>query len=145
MSLVKWTDSSNIPTITSMFDKFFTDGEDFYKELSKGTSVPAVNVVESADNYQVEVAVPGKNKEDFKVEIDNHVLCISSENEEEKETEEKNYTRKEYNYSAFSRSFTLPENAKEEAIQASYDNGVLKVTIAKKVNTETSTKSIPVA
>jgi len=127
-----------------MFDNFFTEGDDFYKELSKGTSVPAVNVVETEENFELEVAAPGKSKKDFNVEVDNNVLCISSEDEENKETEEKNYTRKEYSYSAFSRSFTLPENAKEGEIEANYDNGVLKITIPKREPTKTETKSIPV-
>jgi len=144
MSLVNWTDRSIYPTINSMFDNLFTDGDGFYKAVSKGTSVPAVNVAETDLTFELEVAAPGKTKEDFNVEIENNVLCISSENEQETESEEKNYTRKEYSYSSFSRSFTLPENANEEEIKASYENGVLKIAIPKKEPSTPATKSIPV-
>lgn len=132
MSLVRLTNPNMFPTINSMLDNFFTDGEYFFKAVSHGRSVPAVNVVESEDSYEVDVAAPGKSKDDFKVEVDNRVLIISSESEAETETEEKNFTRKEYNHSAFSRSFTLPDNAEEEKIKACYKNGVLKIEIPKK-------------
>lgn len=144
MSLIRWTDSNMFPTINSMFDNFFSDGDGFSKAISKGTSVPAANVVETETNFELELAAPGKQKQDFKVEVDNNVLSISSENEEEKETEEKNYTRKEYSYSSFNRSFTLPENAQEDAIKATYDQGVLKVTIPKKEPSTKVSKSIEV-
>jgi len=145
MSIVRWNNPSLFPSINSMFDNFFTDGDDYFKAVSQGTSVPAVNVVESDENYEVDVAAPGKSKEDFKVEVENNILSISSESEEEKETEDKNFTRKEYNYSSFKRSFTLPDNAMEEAIKATYENGVLKIEIPKKENSIPATKSIEVA
>lgn len=144
MSLVRWTDRNLFPPMNSMFDNFFTDSDGFYKAVSQGTSVPAVNVAETEQAFELEVAAPGKSKEDFKVAVDNNVLSISSENEEEKATEEKNYTRKEYSYSSFSRSFTLPDNANEEEINATYVNGVLKVAIPKKEPSKPETKTIPV-
>lgn len=146
MSLVRWTDRNMFPTINSMFDNFFADGDGCYKAVSQGTSVPAVNVVETEDNFELEVAAAGKTKEDFKVEVDNNVLCISSESEEEKETEteEKNYIRKEYSYSSFSRSFTLPDNTQEGEIKATYENGVLQISIPKNEPSTSATKSIPV-
>jgi HSP20 family protein len=83
---------------------------------------------------QVELAAPGMKKEDFKVEIDNNTLLISSEKQEEKEESRKkdNYLRKEFNYQSFFRSFTLPEYIDENKIQANYKDGILHVEIAKK-------------
>lgn len=144
MSLVKWTDRSVLPQFNSMFDNFFNVNDAYFKAVSQGTSVPAVNVLETEKNYELDVAAPGKNKDDFKIEVDNKVLSISSENEKKSESTEKNYTRKEYSYSSFSRSFTLPENAKEEDIKAIYKNGVLKIEIPKKEPSQTSPKSIAV-
>lgn len=144
MSLVKWTDRSVLPQINSMFDNFFNDNDGFFRAISQGTSIPAVNVLETDETYELDVAAPGKSKDDFKIEVDNNVLCISSENENESESTEKNYTRKEYSYSSFSRSFTLPENAQEEDIKANYENGVLKIAIPKKEQSKTTPKSIPV-
>jgi len=144
MSIVKWADRDSFPTMSNLFDGFFNTGEGLFKELSQGKTVPAVNVVETDTNFELELAVPGKSKDDFKIELDNSVLTISSENEEEKESEGKNYTRKEYSYSAFKRSFTLPENAKESDVQATYDNGILKISIPKTETSEPNPKSIPV-
>ena len=80
------------------------------------------------------MAVPGMKKEDFKVEIDNNMLTISSEKEEQKEETRKkdNYIRKEFNYQSFFRSFSLPEYIDEDKVEASYKDGILHVTIAKK-------------
>lgn len=145
MSLVNWTNRPMFPTANSMFDNFFTKGDDYFRALAQGTSVPAVNVVESEKSFEVNVAAPGKDKEDFKIEIDNNVLCISSESEESNEETKENYTRQEYNYNSFSRSFTLPENAQEEDVKATYENGVLKIEIAKKEPSVSATKSISIS
>jgi HSP20 family protein len=99
--------------------------------------VPSVNVSENEKEFLIEMAAPGLQKSDFKVEIDNGVLTISSEKEEEKNEEQKNYKRREYSYSSFSRSFVLPENTNPEQISAKYENGVLNVTVPKKEATLT--------
>ncbi|NNM94024.1 MAG: Hsp20/alpha crystallin family protein [Bacteroidia bacterium] len=127
-----------LPTLsTDLFsDDFFTfpslinwDGGLTGNGLTKG--VPSVNIVETSNNFQIEMAAPGMEKKDFKVEVDNGVLTISSEKENEKEEKGKNYTRKEFSYNAFSRSFSLPENCLPEKISAAYDNGLLTLTLPK--------------
>jgi HSP20 family protein len=96
--------------------------------------LPSVNLKESDNKIEIEMAVPGMKKEDFKVEIDNNMLIISSEKEEEKEETRKkdNYVRKEFNYQSFYRSFNLPESIDENKVEASYKDGILHVSIEKK-------------
>ena len=108
-----------------LFD-FDSDGFDFAKR------VPSVNITENAEEFKIEMAAPGLERKDFKVEVENGVLCISSEKEEESKEEKKNYTRREYSYNSFSRSFTLPENSLPDKINAKYENGVLNITLPKK-------------
>lgn len=99
-----------------------------------GANVPAVNIKETDTVFRIELAAPGKKKEDFNVEVDHNVLTISSE--ERSETNEKDnegkYTRKEFSYNSFRRSFTLPETVNLDTINASYEDGVLHVTLPKK-------------
>ncbi|HSI74458.1 MAG TPA: Hsp20/alpha crystallin family protein [Lunatimonas sp.] len=100
-----------------------------------GVNIPTANVSESANEYKLELAAPGLQRKDFNLEIDNHNLKISAELEEEKETEEVGYSRKEYSFNSFCRNFSLPENVREDGIQAKYENGILKITIPKKKET----------
>jgi HSP20 family protein len=95
-------------------------------------NVPAVNIKETDSSFGIELAAPGKTKEDFNIEIDHNVLTISSEEKSEKEETEGKYTRKEFSYSSFRRAFTLPETVNTESINATYENGVLNVTLPKK-------------
>lgn len=94
--------------------------------------VPAVNIKETDTNFGIELAAPGKKKEDFNIEIDHNVLTISSENKSEKEETEGKYTRREFSYSSFRRAFTLPETVNTENINAIYENGVLNVSLPKR-------------
>jgi HSP20 family protein len=98
------------------------------------STLPAVNVRETNDNFAIEVAAPGMKRDDFKVELDNNVLTISSQREEKQEQQQdENYTRREFNYQYFQRSFTLPENKVEgEKIAARYADGILHITVPKK-------------
>jgi HSP20 family protein len=94
--------------------------------------VPAVNIRENEKDFELELVVPGRNKEDFKIEINENVLTISSEAKVKENTEKENYTRKEFTYTAFKRAFTLPETIEEDNIKATYVNGILKFTLPKK-------------
>ena len=120
----------------SLFDQLFdTDLFDWsnrnYSETN--TTVPSVNIKENADAFNVEMAVPGFDKKDFKIALDHNVLTISSEKKDENETKEgERFTRHEYSYQSFSRSFTLPEAANGDKISAKYDNGILNVEIPKR-------------
>jgi HSP20 family protein len=97
-------------------------------------NIPAVNIKETDTNFGIELAAPGKTKEDFNIEIDHNVLTISSEEKTEKEEKntEGKYTRREFSYSSFRRAFTLPESVNADSINATYENGVLHVTLPKR-------------
>ncbi len=94
--------------------------------------VPSVNITENEKEFKIEMAAPGLERKDFKVEVEDGMLCISSEKKEESKEEKKNYTRREYSYNSFSRSFTLPDNSSPDKINAKYENGVLHISLPKK-------------
>lgn len=96
------------------------------------TAMPAVNITENEKDFELELFVPGRAKEDFKIEIDDAVLTISAEVEETKEVVEKNFTRREFMLSSFKRAFTLPETVATDKIEATYENGILKFNLPKK-------------
>ncbi|MVT12323.1 Hsp20/alpha crystallin family protein [Chitinophaga tropicalis] len=135
MSLVK-RDGSRIPSISSLFDDFFSRelfnwGNSNFSSTS--TTVPSVNIRETADNYEVEVAAPGMDKKDFNIALDGNLLTISSAKERREEKKEANYTRREFSYQSFQRSFELPKDVvDEDKINARYENGLLYLTIPKK-------------
>jgi len=131
MSLVKF--SNQLP---SMVDRFF-EGDFFdwstrnYSPLN--TTLPSVNIKENTDEFKVEVAAPGFDKGDFKLELNHDVLTISSEKQlENTTTEDEHYSKREFSYQSFTRSFTLPHTADSDRIDASYENGILRVSIPKK-------------
>ncbi|MCB0374938.1 MAG: Hsp20/alpha crystallin family protein [Sinomicrobium sp.] len=133
MSLVK---RKNDPWFPSIFDDFFTPNlfGEVINRKEVGVSVPAVNIKETSENFHVELAVPGKKKEDFNIEVENDMLTISSEDKKEHEEKDKEgrYTRREFSYSSFKRAFTLPDNVNAGAIDAKYEDGVLKINLPKK-------------
>ena len=93
---------------------------------------PPVNIQENETSFELELSVPGRKKEDFNIEMDEQVLTITSETKKEEEVKESSYTRKEFSYSSFKRSFTLPDIVNEEGIKASYENGILRFSLPKK-------------
>ncbi|WP_426277795.1 Hsp20/alpha crystallin family protein [Chryseobacterium sp. S-02] len=135
MNLIKknW---SNVPGVPNLFDDFFNRelfnwGNNNYSSTS--TTVPSVNIVENADTYQVQVAAPGMEKNDFEIKLDGNLLTISSAKQDSNETQEGNFTRREFSYQSFQRSFELPKDVvDQENIQAKYENGLLMLTIPKK-------------
>ena len=141
MSLIKKTDR-----LPFLFDDLFTTdwlGGTTNNESKIGGNTPAVNVKETDDDFTVELAAPGLIKEDFNIELDNDLLIISSEKEVRNESEEEGkYTRKEFNYMSFKRSFTLPETANTEKIEASYENGVLLILLPKKEEAKVQPKRL---
>jgi len=122
--------------LPSFFDRFFNNelmdwGNSNFS--STNTSLPAVNVKETNDEFLIELAAPGMEKKDFKINFKNNVITISSEKENNKEEKNENYTRREFSYQSFQRSFTVPENAiLSEKIEASYNNGILEVKLPKR-------------
>ncbi len=139
MSLVK---RSEWPLLGngSWLSDFFDNERFFDSDWLKNRGLPAVNVKENDKTYEIEVAAPGRSKKDFKISAENGVLTISSEQKEEKEEKRDEYTRKEFSYSSFTRSFTLPENANEDDIKANYADGILKLEVAKKIVSQPKTK-----
>jgi HSP20 family protein len=117
---------------------------DFNPVQSFGKTVPAVNIKETESDFKIEVALPGLKKEDIKVEFENGVLTISAENKTEKEESGKDgkYTRKEFSYSSFKRSFTVNEETIDaDNIEGKYENGVLNLQLPKKTKSEPEKKS----
>ena len=97
------------------------------------TTLPSVNIQETADNYEVEVAAPGMDKNDFKITLDGNLLIISSVKEQEQTNDEATFTRREFSYESFQRSFQLPKNVvDEDKITARYENGLLHLSIPKR-------------
>lgn len=94
--------------------------------------MPAVNISENEDGFMLEMAAPGLKKSDFKINLDNNVLTISSEKQEEQEDSKQNYSCKEFNFSSFSRSFTLPKSIDFDKIKADYKDGILRVSLPKR-------------
>jgi HSP20 family protein len=116
-----------------LVDEFFN--RDFLPRIFDAESrhsVPAVNILESREDYRIELAAPGLNKEDFKLNLENNVLTISSEKEENQEEKNEQVMRKEFSYYSFSRSFTLPLTVNSEKIRATHKDGILQVIIPKK-------------
>lgn len=134
MTLVKFNQRNNMPALV---DRFFSSdpfalADDFFNREQR--FVPAVNIRETEQAFVVELAAPGRKREDFKVEIHDKVLTITSENKQQKEEKDAQgkYTRREFGYQRFQRSFTLPELIAEESIKAQYEAGVLQIEIPKK-------------
>ena len=121
--------------VPSVFDDFFKPWNEWFNGgglFGKTLNMPAVNITENKDDYKVSVAAPGLKKDDFKIDLEGNMLTVSCEREDSKEDKEARYTRKEYSYSSFQRSFALPEEINQEKIEATYEDGVLKVVLPKK-------------
>ncbi|RZJ36192.1 MAG: Hsp20/alpha crystallin family protein [Flavobacterium sp.] len=132
MNLVKRSNSSNGSLFPSLMEELFRPDWMGGTQNMSTLAVPPVNIRETDTSYEVELSAPGKRKEDFNIEIDNDLLTISSEFKSENQQEEGKFTRREFSCSSFKRSFMLPETVKEEDIKASYENGILKITLPKR-------------
>lgn len=145
MTLVKFSNGNRgtalNPWIGDVFDNFFNDNFLSDRMVSR---VPAVNISETDEHYHIELAVPGLSKEDFKINLDENVLSISAEKKEESQEEKKNYSRKEYSYTSFVRSFNLPDSVDQSSIEAAYQNGVLKIDVAKREEAKHQTREISI-
>lgn len=133
----------------SLFEDFFKPWNQWFDDsglVNRVSNMPAVNISENGNHYTVSLAAPGMNKDDFQIDVEGNILTISSEKEENREEKEDRYTRREYSYTSFSRSFTLPEDAKQENIDARYQDGELRLTIPRREDAKraTATKKIAV-
>jgi HSP20 family protein len=138
MTLVKFRNGGNFnglfPSNSRMeLPNFFNDVfNQLMSEDEKVTWMPSVNIIERENDYKIDLAVPGMEKKDFNIEVENDLLVITGERKEEKMEEKDKVTKREFHYGSFKRSFTLPETADAEKINANYNNGVLSLSIAKK-------------
>jgi len=146
MTLVKSEKKENMfPSLLSDFfdaDRFFAN-RFFGNELNQ--SLPAVNIKEDNKQFDIEFTAPGFAKTDFKIDVDHNILTVSAEKKEEKNEDNKRFTRKEFSFSTFSRSFTLPQTVNADKIDAKYNHGMLHLQIPKKEESkETPKKQIKV-
>lgn len=120
------------PRFSNLFDSFFEN--EFHninrRELFKTPAL--VNVKDTEAAYIIDVAAPGFKKEDISIKVENNLLTVKAEQKTEAETKEEKFTRKEFNFSSFNRSFTLPKTVDADKIAATYENGILSVTLPKK-------------
>jgi len=131
MNLVRFN-----PSLLNLFDNIEKSHLGLNREFSG--DVPSVNIIENDQDFVLELAAPGKSKEDFKINLENQLLTVSSEVKEEKEETQKNYTRREFVFNSFSRSFTLPKNIIHDKVAADYKDGILSITLPKKEETKLS-------
>lgn len=134
MTLIK----SSVPNLfTDKWLSDFFDNDRFFDSdwMKRLQVVPAVNVKEQEKEFEIEMAVPGMKKKDFNISVENGLLTISSEKKEEREEENDRCTRREFSYTNFTRSFTLPENVNPDKVEARYEDGMLRIAIAKKMLT----------
>ncbi|HLT32789.1 MAG TPA: Hsp20/alpha crystallin family protein [Aquaticitalea sp.] len=125
---------ASLPSLSSWVDDLFESGlgTGFLSNFNTGMTLPAVNIKENKDEYFLEIAVPGMKKSDFNIDVDNKTLSISSERSEEHVDTEENYTRREFGYSSFKRTFALPETVESDNIKANYNDGILTVHLPKR-------------
>lgn len=129
--------------LNSFFDEFFNELPAFGKTVNN-LFTPAANIIETADAYHVELNVPGRNKEDFSITVDKGLLTISYEKKEETKNEDLKVVRKEFSFQSFKRSFSLDDKINAEAIQAKYENGLLKLLLPKLTEEKQSVKNISI-
>jgi HSP20 family protein len=145
MTLVKFNNglknNARGPFFNDVFDSILNDSFIGDKLVAR---IPAVNIAESENEFHIELAVPGLKKEDLKINLDKNVLTVSAEKKTENAEEGKKFSKREYSYNSFSRSFTLPESADHSKIDADYTDGILTLTIAKKEEAKFQSREIAV-
>jgi HSP20 family protein len=145
MTLVKFANGQKNQAVNPFFnDVFESILNDSFLSDKLATRVPAVNIGETENEFHVELAVPGLKKEDFKISLDKNVLSVSVEKQAENVEEGKKYSKREYSYNSFVRSFTLPETVDYGKIDAEYTDGILKLNIAKKEEAKFQSREIAV-
>ncbi|WP_367867033.1 Hsp20/alpha crystallin family protein [Pedobacter sp. WC2423] len=130
-----------IPGFNDVFDSIINDT--FFSDRLL-TRVPAANISESPDHFHLELAAPGLNKEDFKLNLERNVLSVTVEKQPKDQQNQKHFTKREYSYTSFVRSFSLPESADENNIQAKYAAGILTIEIPKKEEAKTISRQIEI-
>jgi len=142
MTLVKFNNAQKNQLANPFFNDVYSLLNDSFFNDKFASKVPAVNISESTNGFDVELAVPGLKKEDFKINLDKNVLSVSADKKTETVDENKKFSKREYSYNSFSRSFTLPETADQSKIEADYTDGILKLTIGKKEEAKIQAREI---
>jgi HSP20 family protein len=144
MTLVKFNNglkNNAHPFFNDVFDSLLNDSFIGDKLVAR---VPAVNIAENDNEFHIELAVPGLKKEDFKINLDKNILTVSAEKKSENAEEAKKFSKREYSYNSFVRSFTLPDSVDHSKIEADYTDGILKLTVAKREEAKFQSREIAV-
>jgi len=144
MTLVKFGKEAKNGFANPFFNDVYSILNDSFVNERAALRSPAANIAETDAQFEIDLAIPGLSKEDIKINLDKNVLSVSADKKTETADENKKFTKREYSYSSFSRSFTLPESADQSKIEADYVNGILKLTIAKKEEAKFQTREISV-
>ncbi|GAB3908202.1 Hsp20/alpha crystallin family protein [Mucilaginibacter boryungensis] len=144
MTLVKFNNGHKQAVNPWFSDVFNGIANDSFINDRLLTKVPAVNIAETENEFHIELAAPGLKKEDFKISLDKDVLSVSVEKKTEATDETKKYSKREYSYKSFVRSFTLPDSVDYAKIDAEYTDGILKLNIAKKEEAKVQSREIAV-
>lgn len=121
---------SRFPQVSDLFSDFFDTMSNF--DMPRNHNVPAVNVMENDSEFRLEVAAPGLNKDDFKISLDNDIITVSGEKKTETSDKNEKFTRKEFSYTSFQRSFSIPEFVDVDSINANYKDGIMHIVLPKK-------------
>ncbi|MDB4924477.1 Hsp20/alpha crystallin family protein [Mucilaginibacter sp.] len=145
MTLVKFNERKDTgmlsPVFNDIFENFFNDAFISDRMVSR---IPAVNILETEGHYHIELAAPGLKKEDFKLDLNRNMLTISVEKQNEQMDNDKKYNKREYTYTSFVRSFTLPDSIDDANIEAQYTDGILKINVAKSKEATTPSRQIKI-
>jgi HSP20 family protein len=145
MTLVKFANGQKNHAVNPFFsDVFDSILNDSFLSDKLASRVPAVNISETETQFHIELAAPGLKKEDFKISLDKNVLSVSADKKTENVEEGKKFSKREYSYNSFTRSFTLPEAADQGKIEAEYADGILKLNVTKKEEAKIQTREIAV-
>jgi HSP20 family protein len=145
MTLVKFANGQKNHLVNPFFnDVFDSILNDSFLSDKLSSRAPAVNIAETENEFQIELAAPGLKKDDFKISLDKNVLTVSADKKVENIEEGKKFSKREYSYNSFTRSFTLPETADHSKIEAEYTDGILKLNVAKKEEAKIQSREISV-
>jgi HSP20 family protein len=143
--MVKWNTEKNnnalVPGFNDILENFFNDSFVADRLVSR---VPAVNISETPEAYHIELAAPGLKKQDFKISTERNLLTVSVEQRNENTETQKRYNKREFSYTSFVRSFTLPDTADDSRIEAIYNDGVLQIDVAKKEEAKMVSRQIEI-
>jgi len=145
MSLIKFNNGTKENNLNKGFNDIFESMfQDTFMSDRLMSKVPAVNISENEDHYHIEMAAPGLTKDDFKIKLDRNLLTVSAEQQHQHVESDKQYNKREFSYSSFVRSFSLPETADDAGIEATYLSGILTISVAKKEEAKQVVRQIEV-